>query len=261
MDWTKFGISKPYYQDDAVCIVHADCRDILPLIPDKSIDLIISSPPYNVGIQYGEHSYECDHLNMIDYRSFGETVFKGLNRVLVDGGRICWEMAGSGRNFPVSWLWQDLAYHIDWALFSEIILEHRKTNETAWGSWLSPDNVYTIPNFHLLYVFYKTTATKRGNGTDIAPKEFSEWTRGRWQIQWTEHKGHPASFPLQLPNRCLKLFGHMDDIVLDPLLGSGTTCLAAKLLGRKAIGIEIEEKYCEIAARRCSQEVFNLTSP
>jgi len=248
---------KPYYEDERVTIYHGDCRDILPTLPDNSVDLVLTSPPYNVGIDYGG-GREGDKIDLASYRELGEGVLGESTRLLVSGGRLCLEIGGSGRNFPLSWLWQDIAYKHRLGLFSEIVLEHRKTNETAWGSWLKPDNVYTIPNFHLLYVFYKEVATKRGAGTDLVATEFSEWTRGRWNIQWRIHNSHPSSFPESFAVRCIKLFGHTNDVILDPFLGSGTTAYCAKKLGRKCIGVEIKERYCEIAANRCRQMVMDL---
>ena len=226
-------------------------------VEDGSVDLVITSPPYNVGIDYGK-GRDADKVDLGDYRLLGEESLKEIWRTQKAGSRFCLEIGGSGRNFPLSWLWQDIAYKQGFNLFAEIILEHRKSNETAWGSWLKPDNVFMIPNFHLLYIFYRDTATKRGDGVDILPEEFKEWTRGRWRIQWERHNKHPSTFAEELAIRCLKLFGHRSDLVLDPFLGSGTTAWCAKKLNRRCIGYEIEEKYCEIAANRCRQMVMEL---
>jgi len=187
-------------------------------------------------------------------------VLKNLASLLVDGGRFCIEVGGSGRNLPLSWIWQDASYNNGLGLFSEIVIPHRKTNPTAWGSWLKADNVYTIPNFHMLYVFYKESATKKNGDTEIAKKDFVEWTRGHWNINYTigKVKGHPASFPVEIPFRCMGLFGHKDDIILDIFLGSGTTGLTCERLNRRWIGIEIEEKYCEISAKRIEKERSQL---
>ena len=218
-------------------------------MPDNFIDMAITSPPYNVGIDYGGGS-DLDHVPISNYYEFANSIMRSLFRITKDGGRICFEIGGSGRNTPMSWVWQDSAYKNGWSLFSEIVIEHRKTNACAWGSWMKADNVYTIPNFHLLYVFYKTTSTKRGEATEITSEQFSEWTRGRWQINWQGHKGHPASFPKQLPKRCLALFGHKGDVVYDPMCGSGTTWVACIETKRDFIGSEISREYCDIANER-----------
>jgi site-specific DNA-methyltransferase (adenine-specific) len=129
---------------------------------------------------------------------------------------------------------------------------------SKWGSWLKADNVYTAPNFRLLYIFFKGTPTKAGGTTTIAKPEFLEWTRGRWQIQWQKHDGHPAPFPIALPMRCLKLFGHEGDIVLDPFIGSGTTAIACIRTKRNYIGMEISETYVTLARERIENELRQL---
>jgi len=244
------------YPDDFINkIICGDCLEVMKEMPDKCVDMIITSPPYNVGKDYGE-GREKDKQGLGDYYKFAFNLMCQLSRVLKRGGRICMEIGGSGRDFPLSWLWQDVSYKYKLGLFSEITIAHRKTNPTAWGSWLKSDNVFTIPNFHMLYVFYKDFSTKVGKETDIQKEEFTEWTRGRWAISWAKHDGHPASFPVELPRRCLKLFGHTDDLILDPLVGSGTTSVACKNLKRNFIGIEINPDYCKIAEERLAQGVL-----
>lgn len=247
MDWKEM-----------IKIIHGDCIEKIQSMPPKSINLIITSPPYNVGVEYGNKDRRADSLPFKKYIKFANDVMFEIATVMAWGGRACIEIGGSGRNMPLSWTWQNAAYLAGLELFSEITIEHRKTNQTAWGSWLKADNVYTIPNFHMLYVFYKGTATKRGEKTEIDKDEFSEWTRGRWKINWShpDSKLHPASFPPSLPRRCMRLFGHTDDVILDPFMGSGTTLRAAKDMGRSAIGIEREEKYIKIAEERLAQEVL-----
>ena len=247
---------KPYYQDKFYTIYHGDCLEIMPEL--EPVDLVLTSPPYNVGIDYGKGRKK-DKLPFARYSDFILDVTNKISKLLVIGGRYCVEIGGSGRNFPLSWLFQNAAFFYQLGLYSEIVIPHRKTNPTAWGSWLKADNVYTIPNFHLAYIFYKETESKRNGETDITPDEFTEWTRGRWDINYSGRKtSHPAEFPVELPIRFMKLFGHKYDLNLDPFMGSGTTLVAAKQLNRKAIGIEIEEKYCEIAVRRLAQEVMEF---
>ena len=248
-------MTKNWPEDFMNKIICGDCLEVMKEMPDECIDMIITSPPYNVGKDYGE-GRERDKIDLDDYYKFAFNLTHCLSRILKGGGRICIEIGGSGRNFPLSWLWQDVAYKNKFGLFSEITIAHRKTNPTAWGSWLKSDNVFTIPNFHMLYVFYKDSPTKTGEETDIQKKEFTEWTRGRWTISWSKHSGHPASFPIELPYRCLKLFGHRDDLILDPLVGSGTTSVACKNLKRNFIGIEINPEYCKIAKERLAQGVL-----
>jgi site-specific DNA-methyltransferase (adenine-specific) len=223
-------------------------------IDDNLVDLVITSPPYNVGIDYGK-GREDDKRPFSEYCDFANLVTEQIARVLKSGGRACIEIGGSGRNFPLSWCWQDVAYKNGLGLFREIVLEQRKTNQCGWGSYLKSDNVYTVPNFHLMYVFYKESATKRSSGaTDITSEQFVEWTRGLWRVFWRTHAGHPASFPEDIPYRCMKLFGHTTDLVLDPFAGSGTTDIVAEKLGRHWIGIELNPTYVELANVRLEQE-------
>ena len=237
--------------DNVNSILLGDCLELFATIPDSSVDMVVTSPPYNVGIDYGE-GREKDAREIKDYIYFAADVMSQVSRGLKSGGRCCVEIGGSGRNFPLSWTWQDAAYKAGLGLFSEIVIEHRKTNPTAWGSYLKPDNVYTIPNFHMLYVFYKDTATKRGDGTNLIKEEFVEWTRGRWKINFSRDKNypHPAPYPVSLPTRCIKLFGHIGDLVLDPFGGVGTTAVACIQNSRDFILFEINAEYVDLAKKR-----------
>lgn len=239
-------------------IIHGDCLAEMPKLEPQSIDLVITSPPYNVGIAYGKNGREADKRPFDEYVTHARATMIQITRLLKVGGRACIEIGGSGRNMPLSWAWQDAAYKAGLGLYSEITIAHRKSNPTAWGSYLKSDNVYTIANFHMLYVFYSQVETKRGKESDINKDEWMEWTRGRWKVNWSHPAGrrHPATFPPTIPIRCMKLFGHTDDTILDPYCGIGTTLRAAKDLGRSAIGIEIQEQYVKIAKDNLRQEVL-----
>lgn len=117
---------------------------------------------------------------------------------------------------------------------------------------------YVIAPVEMIVVLYKNKWRKKsGSGiSDITKEEFIEWTNGVWSFSGESKKrvGHPAPFPIELPKRCIKLFSFVDDVILDPFLGSGTTLIACTLLNRKGIGIEIDEKYCEIAKKRLIEE-------
>jgi len=226
-------------------LYHGDMIEVLLReMADESVDLIVTSPPYNVAVDYGVEVDDSKSLE--DYARFANMAMSQMARVLKKGGRLCLEVGGSSRNFPMSYLWQDSAYKNELGLFSEIGLQHRKTNPCAWGSYLKADAVWTIPNFHLLYVFYKDTDRKASDGdTRITKDEWMEWTRGYWKINWsTGNNKHPASFPVELPIRCMKLFGHGGDMILDPFAGSGSTGRACIAMGDVAFtGVEIVSKY------------------
>ena len=233
-----------------------DCLEIMSTLPDNSIDMVITSPPYNVGVNYNGKGENADKLPLKVYQEWALSVTSNITRLLISGGRMCLELGGAGRNFPLDYIWQDAAYKNGLGLFGALALEHRKTNPTAWGSWLKADAVNTIPNFHMLYIFYKDTPRKTGGETTINKADFVEWTRGYWHISYSagSSKQHPATFPLELPKRCMLLFGHKNDLVLDPFAGTGTTCIACIQNQRNFLGIEIESKYYEIAKKRIEEE-------
>jgi len=128
------------------------------------------------------------------------------------------------------------------------------SRRTAWGSWMSASAPFVIAPVELILVLYKKYWKKTGGSglSDITRNEFVDWTNGLWTFRGESKKriGHPAPFPLELPLRCIKLFSYVDDLILDPFLGSGTTMIAVSRTNRKGIGIEIDKKYCELAKKR-----------
>lgn len=232
-----------------------DCVKFMEIMPKGKVDMVITSPPYNVGVDYGDKGYDEDHKPTDIYRAWMDEVNKGLYEVMKVGGRYCLEIGSSGRDFPLEYYWQHSAYTCGFKLYSEIVIPHWKSNPTAWGSYLKADNVFTIPNFHALYVFYKDDRTKRNGETTIVKDEFVEWTRGVWNINYAlgKVKEHPATFPVELPTRCMKLFGHQNDLIFDPFMGTGTTGIACVHNEREFIGCEIVEKYFKIAEKRIKQ--------
>lgn len=243
-------------------VAHGDSLKIMPMLASGTFDFVMTSPPYNVGVNYANKGRDADKKDLSQYVDFATTTMSHLYRLLCTGGRVCLELGGSAINFPLSYIWQHAAYCAGFGLYSEIVMEHRKTNPTAWGSWLKADNARTIPNFHILYVFYKETTSKKPEEaeTQITSEEFVEWTRGYWRINWSQDTNikHPAKYPVELPLRCLKLFGHKGDTVLDPFLGSGTTAIACYRLRRSCVGIELEKEYYELACNRIESEINQL---
>ena len=239
--------------NENITIINGDCRDILPDL--EHADMVITSPPYNLGVDYDSHD---DNMTRGEYALFAKDVVKNFR--LKRGGRVCIEIGGSGRNMPLGYIWQTAAYEAGLGLFSEIGMQHRKTNPCAWGSYLKADACYTIPNFHMLYVFYKDTDRKKGKETTITKNEWVEWTRGWWRINWYENdkRIHPAQFPVQLPTRCMRLFGHKNDLVIDPFMGLGTTAIACHEQKRRFIGIEKSEKYYGMAKKRIKEKLMQL---
>lgn len=231
-----------------------DNVELMAILPDESVDFVLTSPPFNVGKEYGAGF--CDDRTMDEYHEHSRHVMNHLYRLCKSGARVVLEIGGSGRNMPLGFCWQDSAYHAGFKLFSEIVVDHRKTNPTAWGSYLKPDNVYTIPNFRMVYVFYKDTPTKTGTADAIDPKEWVEWTAGRWEFLWAkrEKSPHPAAFPIPFVDRCLKLFGHQGDVVIDPYAGIGTVALVCSMTNRNYWGCDINPQYIEYAKSRIARD-------
>jgi len=212
---------KPYYSDDAVMICNADCREVLPLLPDKSIDLVLTDPPYNVGKKYGEYN---DH-NPEYWDLMGNWFFAANQKT-------------------------DL-----------IIFTPGAMNLTSWIAFEKP--------FWVACWYHSNACSHSPLGGFLVwepiliyGKQRRKATRDGWNIpigyQSSVGNKHPVPKPTKLFDQLVLEFSDPDNIILDPFLGSGTTAYCAKKLGRKCIGIEIEEKYCDIAAKRCSQTVMSL---
>lgn len=233
---------------------------------DKTfIDLIVTSPPYNVGIEYSSNS---DTLNYSDYLSFSEKWMTNCYNWSNPQGRfllnIPLDKNKNGQHSVAADL-TVLAQKIGWNYHSTIIWnEGNISRRTAWGSWLSASAPFVIAPVEVIVVLYKdswkkTDGTKR---SDVTKDEFMEWTNGLWTFNGESKKriGHPAPFPRELPRRCIKLFSFVNDLVFDPFCGSGTTLLEAMRLNRRSIGLEIDKNYCELAKRRLLGEINHLFS-
>lgn len=247
---------QPYFAlNEPECrLYHADTLTADCVEPD-SVDLIITSPPYNVEVVYGTHR---DDLSYAEYLDFCEAWLRRCYEWLRPDGRFCLNIPldkNKGGQQSVGADLTTLAKRIGFQYHSSIVWnEGNISRRTAWGSWLSASAPYVIAPVELIVVLYKSEWKKRsGSGvSDVTPDEFMEWTNGLWTFNGESRKrvGHPAPFPLELPKRCIKLFSYVGDTVLDPFAGSGTTLLAAVMHGRRAIGIEIEPRYCELARQR-----------
>ena len=228
-------------------------------LPDNSVHLIITSPPYNVGKEYDED------LSLEEYREFLKRVFKECYRVLIDGGRICINIANIGRKpyIPLhAFVIQDML-EIGFIMRGEIIWDKGNSGvSTAWGSWKSASNPVLRDLHEYILVFQKGSFKReRKNKEDtISKEEFLEFTKSIWTFKPESAKkvGHPAPFPIELPKRCIQLYSFKEDIVLDPFCGSGTTCVAAYQLNRNYIGYDINKDYCKIAEKRLNESRYNL---
>ncbi|HET6451348.1 MAG TPA: site-specific DNA-methyltransferase [Spirochaetia bacterium] len=225
------------------------------LVPDSSVDLVVTSPPYNVNVDYGTHD---DGQSYASYLQFSRRWLQRCFGWLREDGRLCLNIPLDKNKDGQQSVGADLtgiAKEVGFRYHSTIVWnEGNISRRTAWGSWMSASAPYVIAPVELIVVLYRSVWKKRaGAGTsDISRQDFMDWTNGLWTFNGESRKrtGHPAPFPLELPRRCIRLFSFVGDTVLDPFMGSGTTLAAAATTGRRGIGIEIEKRYCELARAR-----------
>ena len=221
-------------------------------IPDSSIHLMVTSPPYNVKKEYDQD------LSLGEYRELLRAVFTETHKKLVTGGRACINVANLGRKpyIPLhSYIIEDML-EIGYYMRGEIIWNKASSASpsTAWGSWMSAANPVLRDIHEYLLVFSKGSFSRKRNRKEnsIRKEEFLEWTKSVWTFPAVSARsiGHPAPFPEELPHRLIQLYTFKNDVVLDPFCGSGTACLAALKSGRNYIGYDIDEKYVELANDR-----------
>lgn len=261
------GESSAFYSDDKVVIFNDDILTTSAISPN-SIDLIVTSPPYNVEIEYRSHR---DDVSYPEYLKFTHAWLSRCFQFLKDDGRFCLNIPldkNKGGQQSVGADITTIAKHIGFQYHSTIVWnEGNISRRTAWGSWMSATAPFVIAPVELIVVLYKKRWRKTsGSGkSDITKSEFMSWTNGIWTFSGESKKeiGHPAPFPLELPRRCIKLFSFVGDTVLDPFAGSGTTLIAAAMLDRIGIGIEIDPQYCELAKKRIlsSPELIQQSLP
>lgn len=243
-----------FFNEDSIEIYNTDIVKT-NLIDDRSIDLIVTSPPYNLDINYGIHN---DTMSYGDYLSFTREWLSKCYKLLKDDGRFCLNIPLDKNKNGQQSVCADIttiAKQVGFKYHSTIIWnEQNISRRTAWGSWLSAAAPYVIAPVEVIVVLYKSSWKKTSGSkkSDITKKEFMDWTNGVWTFMGESKKriGHPAPFPVELPRRCIKLFSFVGDTVLDPFLGSGSTLLACLKNGRKGIGVEIDKNYCELAKKR-----------
>lgn len=235
--------------------IHCKSSDVMDDIPDYSVHLMVTSPPYNVKKEYDED------LSIDEYRTLLKTVFKETYKKLVTGGRVCINVANLGRKpyIPLhSYIIEDML-DIGFFMRGEIIWNKASSASpsTAWGSWLSAANPVLRDIHEYILVFSKESfSRKRGDKINTINKdEFMEWTKSVWTFPAVSAKsiGHPAPFPEELPHRFIQLYSFEGDVILDPFCGSGTTCLAAAKDGRHYVGYDISEEYVNLASKRIKQ--------
>jgi site-specific DNA-methyltransferase (adenine-specific) len=245
---------------------HIDCLDGIDLLDDDCIDLMITSPPYNVGIIYDEHN---DRMGANDYYAFIQSWFNKLYRVMKNGGRIAINVPyevnmknRGGRKFIVADFYKmmvDAGFTYNCIIQLHENAPHRVKN-TAWGSWLSPSAPYIYNPLECILVGYKGHWKNTNNGlsyfaekTPPLKSEFRKLVSGIWDYRAETRGLTKANFSIDLPLNAIKIFTFKDDVVLDTFAGSGTTLCAAKKLNRRFIGFEKSLGYCDIINRRLEE--------
>lgn len=238
-------------QDFDLSIINDDVLKTFEVL-QNSVDLVVTSPPYNVGVSYSSHK---DNMEYSKYLVFSERWMRRIWEFLKDDGRFCLNIPLDINKGGKQTIYSDLvsiAKKIGFGYHTTIIWNEGH-NSRLWGSYMSASSPFVISPVEAILVLYKKQWKKLQKGvSDITKREFIDWTNGMWTFSGESRNriGHPAPFPVELPRRCIKLFSYVGDVILDPFLGSGTTLVACGFVGRKGIGVEIDKKYCELASGR-----------
>lgn len=220
-------------------------------IPNESVGLAFTSPPYNAGKEFD------DNLSMHQYFELIRDVAAEVYRVLKPGGRYIVNIANLGRKpyVPMTAYYYAIHMGLGFLPAGEIVWRKGKgaNGSCAWGSWRSAKAPRLRDLHESILVFTKDRFDRKDRGvSDVSAAEFMAGTLSVWDIQPESAKkvGHPAPFPVELAARAIKVFSYVDDVVLDPFNGSGSTCVAAVETGRHYVGYDISAAYCELAETR-----------
>jgi len=239
------------WADRIYCHTSEDMREI----PDSSVALAFTSPPYNDGKEYDKD------LDLRQYFTLIGRVATEVYRVLVPGGRYVINVANLGRKpyVPLHAYFYAIHMSVGFLPAGEIIWRKGKgmNGNCAWGTWRSAKAPRLRDIHEYLLVFVKDDFSRPDSGvSDVSEEEFLLGTLSVWEIppESAKRVGHPAPFPVALADRVIALYSYKGDVVLDPFCGSGTTCVAAKQRGRHYVGYDIVPEYCELARRRLRME-------
>lgn len=224
-------------------------------LPNNSVHLMVTSPPYNVSKDYDEN------LSLNEYLMLLRNVFKETYRVLVNGGRVCVNIANIGRKpyIPLTMYVNQIMLEIGFLMRGEIIWDKSASSgvSLAWGSFQSASNPVLRDTHEYILVFSKGDfkRDKKGKNSTISKENFMEWSKSIWRFSAVSAKkiGHPAPFPIELPKRLIDFYTFENDIVLDPFMGSGSSALAALELNRNFVGYEINQEYIKLSNKRIAE--------
>jgi site-specific DNA-methyltransferase (adenine-specific) len=246
-------------------IILGDTLEVLREMPENSIHLIITSPPYNLSKQYSNHN---DQMNYSEYLNWMQEVWEECKRVLIMGGRLCINIGENKRQNITSPTFSAFIQQcIDLKMLyrgTVIWNKNSAAKHCAWGSWNSCSNPHIVPRHEYIVVFSKDSFELKNDKSkcDLNKdgKEFMEFTRSVWNMGTESKKkiGHPTPFPVELPRRLIKFYSYKDNIVLDPFAGSGTVGISCVRLDRNFILIDNSEEYCQLAKKRVIKEAMNL---
>lgn len=236
------------------CLDRLYCKssETMDELPDHSVHLMVTSPPYNASKEYDEDR------SLDEYLAFLGRVWAETYRVLAPGGRACINVANLGRKpyIPLHVYLIQQMLDTGFLMRGEIIWNKAASSSpsTAWGSWQSASNPVLRDVHEYILVFSKSSFRRAGQGREstITREQFLEWTKSVWTFPAVPARkiGHPAPFPEELPSRLIHMFTFKGDVVLDPFVGSGTTCLAARQTGRRYVGYDTSEEYIRMARQR-----------
>lgn len=261
IDTSNVGEENPAPEESLDRIYSHSSEDMHEL-PDGSVHLMVTSPPYNVGKEYDED------LTMDDYRGLLRRVLAETWRVVAPGGRACVNVANLGRKpyIPLhAYVIADAA-ETGFQMRGEIIWDKGAGagTSTAWGSWLSASNPTLRDTHEYILVFQKPhpktgfgRKAPEGHENTIERDDFLESTKSVWRFspQSAKRASHPAPFPVELPRRLIQLYTYTNDVVLDPFMGTGATAIAAANAGRRYVGYDTSAEYCSIAEERIAEAI------
>jgi site-specific DNA-methyltransferase (adenine-specific) len=261
-------------------IINGDCVEVMKTLPDSCIDLLVTSPPYNVNVSYDVYD---DGRSMDDYWEFTRQWLSESLRILKDDGRVAINVPielnvqeRGGRILFNAEFWM-MMKEVGFKFFGMVDLTEdspHRVRQTAWGSWMSASCPYIYNPKECIILAYKKTNKKltkgesqwKGIPTEIVnekgvnliktiyepedKKEFMNLVFGRWEYFADTKSLTKATFSMDIPVKAIKILSYKNDIVFDPFMGSGTSAVAAETLGRRWLGIELSPNYTDIARKR-----------